>query len=278
MRARERGIALASVLWGMAALSLIAAAMLSSSMNAVHVARNEWTQLRADTEADSAVQLAILSLFDPRMERRLPVDGSSEKLTVNGDPVTVSIQDEAGRIDVNYASRNFLRDLFKSAGATDADALADRVVDWRSVKGTHSLNGATAGDYRHAGYAYVPRGGAFQSVSEVGLVMGMTPDLFARLEPALTVYSHSPYVDARIAPRQALMAIPGMDADKANLMVAGRGYGSEAVAAYFAVANPAGHAFTITADASIGGAQASRKAVIMVSGDPTHPVIGLDWK
>ncbi|HEY1629820.1 MAG TPA: hypothetical protein VGF56_00795 [Rhizomicrobium sp.] len=273
-------MALASVLWGMAALSLIAAAMLSSSMNAVHVARNSWTQLRADAEADSAVQLAILSLFDPRMERRLPVDGSTEQLTVNGDSVAVSIQDEAGRIDVNYASRNFLRDLFKAAGASasDADTLSDRIVDWRSVKGTHSLNGATADDYRNAGYAYVPRGGAFQSVDEAGLVMGMTPELFARVAPALTVYSHSPFLDMRIGTKQALMAIPGMDADKADVMVSARGSGSFAVASYFAVANPAGRAFTITANAAVAGAHALRKAVIMVSGDPAHPVMVLDWK
>ena len=89
----ERGIALASVLWGMAALSLIAAAMLSSSMNAVHIARNDWTQLQAENAADTAIQRAIFSLFDLRADHRLPIDGTTQSLTVNG-------QSEIGRAHV----------------------------------------------------------------------------------------------------------------------------------------------------------------------------------
>jgi general secretion pathway protein K len=272
----ERGIALASVLWGMAALSLIAAAMLSSSMNAVYVARNSWTQLQAETAVDSAVQLAILSLFESDAGRRLPVDGSPQQLTVDGQPVAVSIQDEAGRVDVNYASRNFLHDLFKAEGAQDADALADRVVDWRSPGSAKSLNGASADDYRNSGYDYLPRGGPFQSVGEVGLVMGMSPELLARIEPALTVYSHSPNFDMRVAPKEVLMTIPGMDDAKAGQIVAARA--PSGAAAYFGATDPVGHAFTITASIAGDNAHASHRAVVMVSGDPAHPVWLLDWK
>jgi general secretion pathway protein K len=46
---------------------------------------------------------------------------------------------------------------------------------------------------RTAGRAYRPRNGPFQSVDELKLVMDMTPPLFKRLAPALTVYSGSPY-------------------------------------------------------------------------------------
>lgn len=272
----ERGIALASVLWGMAALSLIAAAMLSSSMNAVYIARNSWTQAQAENTADTAIQRAIFSLFDPRSERRLPVDGTTQTLTVNDQAVSVSIQDEAGRIDVNYANRNLLRDLFKAGGAApqDADTLADRVADWRTPGSTHGLNGATADDYRNAGYSYAPRGRLFQSASEVGLVMGMTPALFARIEPALTVYSHSPNIDMRAAPKEALMAIPGMDADKAAETISYRAPPPNGAGLYYGLVNPVGHAFTIT----VTVAHITRKAVVMVSGDPAHPVWMLDWK
>jgi general secretion pathway protein K len=279
-RRDERGIALASVLWGMAALSLIAAAMLSSSMNAAHIARNSWTQLQAENAADTAIQRAIFSLFDPRADRRLPVDGTTQALTVNGQSVSVSIQDEAGRIDVNYANRDLLRDVFKAAGAPaqDADALADRVADWRAPGSAHNLNGATADDYRRAGDSYVPRGRPFQSTGEVGLVMGMTPALFARIEPALTVYSHSPNFDMRAAPREVLMAIPGMDETKADQMVSYRAPPPAGAGLYYGLVNPIGHAFTITATTADGGAHMSRQAIVMVSGDPAHPVWVLDWK
>ncbi len=84
------------------------------------------------------------------------------------------------------------------------------MIDWRTPKNTRSLNGATADDYRNAGYAWLPRGGPFQSVDELALVMGMTPQIFARVAPALTVYSHQRDFDLRVAPKEALLAVPGM--------------------------------------------------------------------
>jgi general secretion pathway protein K len=283
-RGRERGIALASVLWGVAALSLIAAAMLSSSLNAVRIGRNDWDRVRAQNAADAGLQRALLSLFDPRGDRRPPLDGTARDIVLDGASVSVSIQDETGRIDINYASRTLLRDLFKASGAdaAQADALADRVVDWRLAKNTRSLNGASAEDYAHAGYDYRPRGGPFQSVDELGLVMGMTPQLLARLAPGLTVYSHRPDFDMRVAPKETLLAIPGMTEAEAEMSVAAR----DAAPARPGVITPAamssnvvvGHAYSLTAQAHQGRATATRQEVILLSGDPAHPYWVMGWK
>jgi general secretion pathway protein K len=283
-RRHERGIALAVVLWGIAALSLIATAMLASSVNAVRIGRNAWTQLQVQTAADSGVQGAILSLFDPKPEKQPPPDGTAQHIFVNGIAVTLTIQDEAGRIDLNYASRNTLRDLFKSQGADDADALADHVVDWRSPGSTKSLKGATADDYSNAGYGYRPRGSPFQSIDELRLVMGMTADLYKRVEPALTVYSHSPNFDMRVAPKQVLEIIPGMDEQKAEEEVAARAGDikladtSPVVASFASAPILNGHALSITASAQRGQTRFSRRAVVLISGDPARPYWILDWR
>ncbi len=273
-RHAERGIALASVLWTVAALSLIAAAMLSSSMNAARISRNSWSQLQVQTAADEAIQRAILSLFDP--SGHAPFDGATRQIAVDGATVGISVQDEMGRIDINYAGHSLLRDLFKSAGAEDPDALADRVVDWRSPKGTRSLNGASSADYGHAGYAYRPRGAPFQSVDELALVMGVTPDIFARVAPGLTVYSHSPNFDMRVAPKQVLMAISGMSADDAARQIAVRD--APASGASSPLAALPGQSYAITAEASQGRMRAMRQAVVLLSGNPAHPYWVLDWK
>jgi general secretion pathway protein K len=284
-RRGEHGLALASVLWTVAALSLIAAAMLSSSMNAARIGRNTWTQLQAQTAADAGVQRAILSLFDPRADRRMSTDAVGQDVVFDGMTVRVWIQDEAGKIDINYASHSLLRGLFKAAGADDADALADRVVDWRSFKPTRSLHGATAEDYRHAGYAYAPRGAPFQSVDELGLVMGMTPKLLARLAPAVTVYTHDPNFDLRVAPEDVLLTIPGMDASKAEASIAARdappapaGIGNIPTANFAPTTAPAGHAYSITAEVQHDRVRAARHAVVLLSGNPAHPYWLLDWK
>jgi general secretion pathway protein K len=39
----------------------------------------------------------------------------------------------------------------------------------------------------------------------------MTPALFAQVKPALTVYSGRQFIDPQVAPREALLALPGMD-------------------------------------------------------------------
>ena len=50
---RERGVALVVVLWGIAALSLIALAMLSEDRARAHIGRNAWA-------ASAAVLMSVL--------------------------------------------------------------------------------------------------------------------------------------------------------------------------------------------------------------------------
>ena len=73
------------------------------------------------------------------------------------------------------------------------------------------VNGAKDQAYRLAGTSYRPRNGPFQSVDELLLVMDMTPALFTRIAPALTVYSGRQFIDPQVAPREALLALRNMD-------------------------------------------------------------------
>src|SRR5262249_56768073 len=103
-----------------------------------------------------------------------------------------------------------------------ASRLVDKIRDWRDSTGLRRLNGAAAPDYRAAGLSYGPRNGPFQSVDELKLVMDMTPELFRRVEPALTVYSGRQFIDPQFAPREALLALPTMNADAAAALTTAR--------------------------------------------------------
>ena len=263
-RPSEHGLALVVVLWGVAALALIASAMLAASMSTARIDHNAWAQVKARTAADAGVQSTILSLFNPGPDGRPSLDGKEQKVTFEGAAITVAIQDQTGLIDLNYAGRNELRDYFKAMGAADADALADHVVDWRSPKGTTSLNGTTSNDYD----GYKPRNAPFQSVDELSLVMGMTPELFARAAPGLTVYSQSADFDTRTAPKEVLALIPGMNETRAGQTVALRTP---------ATARP-GHAYGIVATAEQHHMRITRRAVVELTADPARPYWILDWR
>jgi general secretion pathway protein K len=281
----ERGLALVAVLWGLAVLSLIAAAMLTAGATSVRMSRNAWSEAHAQSLADAGVYRAIVTLLDTRADHKWRTDSVPRDFTFDGEDVRIAIQSEMGLIDVNFASKDQLQTLLKLAGAEpqDAETLAGRIVDWRTPAGQQSLNGASNADYRDAGLDYLPRGGPFQSVDEVNLVLGMTPDLFARLAPALTVYSHQANFDMNTAPLAVLLVVPGMDQQKALAMIAARTPPPQPAntalgADYNRAAIPSGQAFAIRAEVQSGPFHSSRDVIVELTSDPAHPFWILDWK
>lgn len=255
---RERGLALVSVLWGVAILSLIAAAMLSASLTTAQIGHNAWNAARAGSVADGAVNRQILALLDERAQPR--ADGTLATVTFDGVPVRVWLQDESGKINLNAAPKELLQSLFVSAGmgAGDAGALADRIVARR----------APAGDLH-------PRL-AFRAVEEVLSVEGMTQALFDRVAPALTVYGKNGAINTNVAPREALRAMPGMDEDAIARLIAQREAERTAVPA--GALGVAQSDFKITAEVTTGGAHIVRLAVVQFTGDAAKPYLIMVWR
>src|SRR5690606_32216328 len=67
-------------------------------------------------------------------------------------------------------------------------------------------------DYAAAGRAYGAKDAVVESVAEVEQVLGMVPDLYARVAPYLTVYSGRTQPDTTFAPGMVLQAM-GLDAE-----------------------------------------------------------------
>ena len=157
----------------------------------------------------------------------------------------LTVPDEAGKIDLNMVRPDLLLRLLVSTGLDPiaAQTLADRILDWREPENGKRLNGAKAPEYRAAGYAYGPRNGPFQTLEELKLVIGMTPQLFDALAPALTVYTQTPWVDPTVAPPEVLRALPGMDENSVDGLLRARVAGGSTPVVKL------GHVFTITAEA-----------------------------
>jgi general secretion pathway protein K len=273
---RQRGLALVTVLWSVMILSAIAVSMLSTGRLATRLAVDGVARAQAEALVDAAVNRAVLGLIDPRIDHRWRVDGVPRDAVFREYPVSVAIQDEYGKIDLNLASDQTLRQMFAIAGAAPdaADALADAVLDWREKGDLRRLHGAKADDYHAAGDDYRPRGGPFQTIDELQLVMGMTPALFQQLEPIVTVYSQRQTLNTETAPRFALLSQAGMDPLHADALIQARsaaGAGAIVGGVIGPTVQLAGWPFTIRVEVPMAGLRFSREVTIRLTGDRSQP-------
>src|SRR5262249_45949506 len=82
----------------------------------------------------------------------------------------------------------------------NARRLGDAVADWVSAKDA-GKNGAPKSDpYRAAGRSYGAPHAPLESLDELGLVLGMTPNILASVRPHLTIHTEAPAPDPKSAP------------------------------------------------------------------------------
>jgi general secretion pathway protein K len=187
----QRGFILITALWTLTLLAVIVAGLVFMSKSEIDRTRNTIALARAEAAADAGIYRGIAALLEPRLERRWAADGAPYEMTLDDARVTIALEDEGGKIDLNTAPDAVLRQLFAWAGADDDEAtrLADALADWRDANHVRRLNGAEDDDYAAAGREIGAKDAPFLAVEELSQVLGVTPEMFARVAPALTVYS-----------------------------------------------------------------------------------------
>jgi general secretion pathway protein K len=194
-RAAEKGIALIAVLWILALLSTIAASIAWETRTDARIARNMADNAAARSAADAGIQRAILDLAasptPPTQAKKFQADGKTFSWPFADGTVYLTIQDEASKIDLNQAPEALLVALFGSNGvdADKAKALAAAIVDFRDADNLPRPQGAEDAEYRARGLAWGPKNAPFQSVEELHQVLGITPAIYDRVAPELTIYS-----------------------------------------------------------------------------------------
>jgi len=279
----ERGWALVSVLCVVSMLALMAAATQELTITSSRAERANEDATAIDAAFDAGLARALVAIGDTRPEARWRVDGVPERFDFDGARMTIAVQDESGRFDLNAADESMIRRLLQSAGLDldAANALTDKILDWRSTSDLVRLHGASDADYATKGYPWRPRHGAFQSVEELKLVMGMTPALFARIRPALTVYTKRPAIDPQIAPKEALRAYFLEDPSKADDIIrsreeaAAKGAPTDMVSPDLA---EYGQTYDVSIDLTKSGRHRHREVVTMLTGDDKHPYIVLAYR
>jgi len=265
-----------ATLWSLTLLGAISISIAFTGNIAYRLAKNSFHVAYDNALADAAVNRAVLALLDPRTDIRRLTNAADQKFDFGGASIHVRIQDELGKIDLNQTDGSTLVKLLQSAGIDPAaaESLVDKVLDWRDASSLKRVNGAKADEYRAAGYDYLPRNGPFQSVDELTLVMGMTRDLYQRMEPALTVYSGRQFVDPQFATLEVLAALPSL-AD-AHAAAAAQSMGSTMAGPMSGIAgNPisvlVGRAFTIDTEISRSTDVARHHSAVRLTGNPADP-------
>lgn len=221
---RTAGIALVIVLWMLALLSVIAGSLVFSSRTEVQITSNLASQAKIEALADAGVYRAIMELARPKTPdpQQWKADGLPRRWQYREAELMVTIMDESGKVDINAAPRPLLVGLFLSVGADNAEALADAVTDWRDPDDFRNPNGAEKEDYLAAGLGYVPANAPFENIEELRQVLGMTDQLYHRLEKAITVYSGQAGLNTAVAPREALLALPGATPEAVDQFISQR--------------------------------------------------------
>ncbi len=204
---RERGFALLIVLWSVVLLSLLVTHLTASGRGEVQLAGNLRRAAVLEAAAEGAIQEAMFHALDTSA-RHWPADGAAHRIRLGDAVIDVVIRNEAGKVNLNTARPELLEALLRAIGVDTraAASLAAAIADWRFPDAQIRAGGAKARQYREAGRDYGPPQAPFQSLDELGLVLGMTPDLLARLTPYLSIY-HDGDPDPRLAAPAVLAAI-----------------------------------------------------------------------
>ena len=192
MNNRERGFALLIVLWTVGFLALLGTQIVAAGRLDTQLADNLKQDAVLEAAADGAIPHVIFLMLAAR-DPDFQADGLVRQVRVGQTIVLVRIENESDRINLNTASGALLAALIQEVGGSPALAtrIAAAILDWRTSGANPRAEGAKGPAYQAAGRAYGPPGTAFESVEEVADVLGMTPELFARLMPHLTVLTDS---------------------------------------------------------------------------------------
>lgn len=216
-RRADSGAALLLVIWLIALLTAVVGAFAMAARVEYLQGRTLSDGVVADEAARAGLEYAMTRVVDLDQTRQWLPDGRDYDWRYGDAQVTVKITDESGKIDLNAADLDLLAGLIQAEGVerTPARRLAAAILDWRDPDSlTQAEGGAEDGDYSSAGLPYGAKDAPFETVAEAQLVLGMTPELFEKLAPHLTVYSGQGRPNEQYADAKVLQAM-GVDAERA---------------------------------------------------------------
>ncbi len=192
--------------------------------------------IRAGLLAEAGTQAAIIALREDSKDNAFDTldeiwSRTAPPIDLGPGLVVVTIVDEERKINLN--------DLIGPNGNAPADqklgvfrrllenlsldpTIADSVIDWMDNDDSTRSGGAESNYYQTLKYPYKAKNDLFDTLDELRLVRGITPDIFRKLEPYVTVSAPGARININTAPKEVLMALSaGQDAVNGGIIDAG---------------------------------------------------------
>jgi len=220
---REQGIALLVVLWACTLLAILLGGFATLARTESIQTRYLSTRVQLRYLAEAGVMRAIAECAD-RNGGRWVGDGRPYTLHIDNHDVDIRIHDELGKVDINAADPQLLQRLFMAAGEDEAAAaqLATNILEWRDASGAKVFSEQGAKLDAEAGLASGPRHREFDTPEQLQMVPGVTPALYRKVAPAITVWSGRPQPAPALAPPLVLASLPEMNMARAERYAAQR--------------------------------------------------------
>lgn len=214
--AAQTGIALALLLWMLAALGLLVAGVVALSRSDVQLTALQLDQARAQAVATGVAHLALRDLHTARLGNAGATAGPMEaQYTLGGLPARVRLVPANGLLNLNGANEALFAALLEFVGGMEAEearALARAIVEWRMAP----LPPIGAADDQETGR------GAFRVEEEVLEVPGMTRDVYDKVRRYLHTQPASTGFDLQAGPESLLNALRDADPEAVDFALDSR--------------------------------------------------------
>lgn len=214
----QDGVALAMLLWFVAAMLILVAGIATLAKQDVRLAQWQVHEVQTAALGDGAVKLLLRDFLYARAHGDYPGRGMFQNhYTLGGKTVNVRAVPIEGLVNLNEASEWLLTDLLHhSAGLPleSAEQLAERIVVWRSPGDDLAVE---TDEYLAAGLPHGPRHDSLRVSEDLLQVMGITRDIYARVaELAHARPGGSGRIDLRAAPLEVLTLLSAGDGELAR--------------------------------------------------------------
>jgi type II secretory pathway component PulK len=127
----------------------------------------------------------------------------------DGGRVLYGFIDEERKLNINFIPARILKQLIQEVAVPndeEAERLAAAIVDWRTF-GRSETTGFYSDDYYYnLPFPYEPKNMEFETYDELLLIKGMTPEIYKRLLPFITIYGDGRF-NVNTASREILTAM-----------------------------------------------------------------------
>lgn len=200
----KRGSILILTLWVLSFLAIFAVGLGNTVSTQLHFAAHLQDRLKMYYLAKAGIEKAIITLeddetplYDALNELWAGNEDFFKETSLGAGYITIKaltlygLRDESSKININRVSLQILKSLLENIGEVEREEAADianAIIDWRDIDILVSPGGGESAYYKGLDLSYPCKNSEFQVLEELFLVKGMTPRIYRKIAPVITIY------------------------------------------------------------------------------------------